>query len=144
MHRDLAVRNILVSDFNKIKIGDFGLARMMQGDDDFWKMDRSGKLPVRYMAPESFVKKIFTEKTDVWGFGVTIWEMMTYSEVPYQSEGIDTAEVKEFVLKGGRPRPPPVCSRLLKYCLLIVFIFSMNSSTIARRQLRTPGSSGQQ
>ena len=104
----MAVRNILVSDFNKIKIGDFGLARMMQGDDDFWKMDRSGKLPVRYMAPESFVKKIFTEKTDVWGFGVTIWEMMTYSEVPYQSEGIDTTEVRDFVLKGGRPRPPPV------------------------------------
>ena len=59
-----------------MKIGDFGLSRFMQGDLDYWRMDRPSRLPVRYMPPESFVTKRFDEKSDVWSFGVANWEIM--------------------------------------------------------------------
>ena len=62
---------------NKLKIGDFGLARRIPEGQDFWKMDKPSRIPVRYMAPECFVTKRFNEASDVWSFGVSMWEIMT-------------------------------------------------------------------
>ena len=78
MHRDIAVRNVLLTVNNVVKIGDFGLARYILEGDSEWKMDRASKLPVRYMAPESFVRKRFSNQSDVWSFGVAVWEIMTF------------------------------------------------------------------
>ena len=76
MHRDISVRNILSGVGNKAKLGDFGMARRMVAGQDFWKIDRPGRPPIRYMSPESFVTSTFTEKSDVWSFGVMMWEVM--------------------------------------------------------------------
>ena len=61
-----------------LKLGDFGQARYLQHGEDFWKLDREARLPIRYMANESLTKKIFSLKTDVWAFGVAMWEVMTF------------------------------------------------------------------
>ena len=68
---------MLLGERNKVVIGDFGLARYIAEGESDWKMDRSGRLPVRYMAPETFITKRFSIATDVWAFGVTLWELMT-------------------------------------------------------------------
>ena len=78
VHRDIAVRNILLGENNTVKLGDFGLARYILEGDSEWKMDRAARLPVRYMAPETFVKKRFSIMSDVWSFGIALWEMMTF------------------------------------------------------------------
>ena len=61
----------------KTKLGDFGLARYLPEGQDHWLMDKSSRLPVRYMAPETVSDKRFSEASDVWSFGVTMWEIMT-------------------------------------------------------------------
>ncbi len=76
LHRDIAARNILLTTNNVVKIGDFGLARKLPDGESFWKLDKAGKLPVKYMALESLTTKRFTVATDVWSFGVFIWEIM--------------------------------------------------------------------
>ncbi len=81
VHRDIAVRNILLGENNTVKLGDFGLARYILDGDSDWKMDRATRLPVRYMAPETFVKKRFSIMSDVWSFGIALWEMMTFGVV---------------------------------------------------------------
>ena len=108
VHRDLAIRNVLLGEDNAVKIGDFGLARYIPDGEDEWKMDRSSRLPVRYMAPECFSKKRFSIATDVWAFGVLLWELMTFGDTPYQSQGVETVDVKDYVLSGKRLRPPVV------------------------------------
>jgi serine/threonine protein kinase len=124
LHRDIAARNILVSDSNIVKLGDFGQARVLADDADDWKLDKAGRLPVRYMPPESLITKRFSFKSDVWAFGVTMWEMMAYVRIdvimasldwvcrfgafPYKSDGIPNEEVRDFILSGKRLNMPKV------------------------------------
>ena len=77
VYRDYQARNVMLGAGNKVKLGDFGLARRMVAGQDYWKIDKAGRLPARYMAVESFATKTFSEKTDVWAFGVFAWEVMT-------------------------------------------------------------------
>ena len=108
MHRDLAIRNILLGENNVVKIGDFGLARYIQKGEIDWKLERQSSLPVRYVAPECFSKKRFSFATDVWAFGVLLWELMTFGDVPYQSQGVDVANIRDYVTSGQRLSPPMV------------------------------------
>ena len=78
IHRDVAVRNVLLGENNAVKIADFGQARFLQEGEDEWKLDKAGRLPIRYMSPESLILKKFSLKADVWAFGVAVWEMMTF------------------------------------------------------------------
>ena len=68
---------MLLTSGNTVKLGDFGLAVFLQDGQDSYKMERVGRLPVRYMPIESFGTKSFNELSDVWSFGVAMWEMMT-------------------------------------------------------------------
>eukprot|EP00041_Stephanoeca_diplocostata_P034701 m.1196997 g.1196997 ORF g.1196997 m.1196997 type:complete len:1210 (-) comp24565_c0_seq1:1893-5522(-) len=102
IHRDLAARNILMSHQNALKIGDFGLARELPVDKDYWRLDKPGRLPVKYMALESLTLKRFSEKSDVWAFAVFMWEVMSYNAVPWAAEKIPNTGVKDAVKAGTR------------------------------------------
>lgn len=102
IHRDLAARNVMLTHQNKVRIGDFGLARQIPEDKDYWKLDKAGRLPVKYMALESLTLKRFYIASDVWSFGVYMWEVMSYGAVPWVAEKIPNTEVKSAVRKGVR------------------------------------------
>ena len=82
VHCDLAARNCLVADPPIIKIGDFGMAHEVYAD--YYKKGNPGMMPVRWMAPETLRDGKFSSASDVWSFGVVLWEMVTLAEQPYQ------------------------------------------------------------
>eukprot|EP00040_Diaphanoeca_grandis_P034240 m.211769 g.211769 ORF g.211769 m.211769 type:complete len:1090 (+) comp33110_c1_seq1:114-3383(+) len=106
IHRDIAARNVLLTHNNQVCIADFGLARELPAAKDYWKLDKAGRLPVKYMALESLTLKRFYIASDVWSFGVFMWEVMTYGEVPWVAEGVPNQEVKNAVRKGKRLGKP--------------------------------------
>ncbi|XP_015978089.2 vascular endothelial growth factor receptor kdr-like [Rousettus aegyptiacus] len=104
IHRDLAARNILLSDNNIVKICDFGLARDIYKDPDYvWKGD--AKLPLKWMAPESIFDKIYTTQSDVWSFGVLLWEIFSLGASPYPGVQIDEDFCRQLK-EGKRMRSP--------------------------------------
>ncbi|XP_025263429.1 protein sevenless isoform X2 [Camponotus floridanus] len=121
VHRDLACRNCLVSSRNRenrvIKIGDFGLARNIY-KDDYYIMEGERHLPIRWMAPESLRMNRFTSQSDVWSFGVLMWEITSLGEKPYVAKTIE--EVKNYVHHGGRlpitPNCPSPLYQLMERC----------------------------
>ncbi|XP_064454102.1 proto-oncogene tyrosine-protein kinase ROS isoform X1 [Mirounga angustirostris] len=112
IHRDLAARNCLVSvkDYTSpsrvVKIGDFGLARDIY-KNDYYRKTGEGLLPVRWMAPESLMDGIFTTQSDVWSFGILIWEILTLGHQPYPTHS--NLDVLNYVQTGGRLEPPRNC-----------------------------------
>ncbi|XP_054992516.1 proto-oncogene tyrosine-protein kinase ROS isoform X2 [Sorex araneus] len=112
IHRDLAARNCLVSvkDYTSrlriVKIGDFGLARDIY-KNDYYRKRGEGLLPVRWMAPESLMDGIFTTQSDVWSFGILIWEILTLGNQPYPA--LSNLDVLNYVQTGGRLEPPKNC-----------------------------------
>ena len=78
IHRDLAARNILVDHTKNTKISDFGLSRSLRDlGSEMYEQKTKGALPIRWMAPESLYFSVFTPKSDVWGFGILMWEIVT-------------------------------------------------------------------
>eukprot|EP00056_Hartaetosiga_gracilis_P002149 m.51198 g.51198 ORF g.51198 m.51198 type:complete len:379 (+) comp10932_c0_seq5:291-1427(+) len=105
VHRDLAARNVLVCEGPQLKISDFGLARNLNGQEEY--QTKSNKLPVKWMAPESLKDRVFTAKSDVWSFGVTMWEVFTLGGTPYPF--MSNRETAEKVTGGYRMENPPRC-----------------------------------
>lgn len=85
LHRDLAARNILLSSKERVKIGDFGLMRVLDTKDDHYVMQEKRKIPFAWCAPESLKRRQFSHASDVWMFGVTLWEMFTFGQEPWLS-----------------------------------------------------------
>lgn len=103
IHRDLAARNCMVGENRVVKIGDFGLTRDVYAND-YYRRDTQGRLPVRWMAPESLSDNLYTSASDVWSYGIVVWEMVTFSAYPYQ--GLSNDEVIKRVIHGSTmPRP---------------------------------------
>ncbi|XP_071953229.1 tyrosine-protein kinase CSK-like isoform X2 [Antedon mediterranea] len=101
VHRDLAARNILISEDDTAKVSDFGLAK-----DDTVMMD-SGKIPVKWTAPEAVRKNIYSAKSDVWSFGVLLWELYSFGRVPYPRVPADN--VIAYIEEGCRMQSPEDC-----------------------------------
>ncbi|XP_023343224.1 fibroblast growth factor receptor 1 [Eurytemora carolleeae] len=84
VHRDLAARNVLVADNFTLKVADFGLARDVQ-EKDYYRKEGKGGLPLKWMAPESIQERISTTMSDVWSFGILLWEILTFGDSPYKT-----------------------------------------------------------
>ncbi|XP_036330066.1 tyrosine-protein kinase Shark isoform X1 [Rhagoletis pomonella] len=106
VHRDLAARNILLASFHQAKIGDFGLSRALGSEHDFYEAQHGGKWPIKWYAPESYKNGIFSHSSDVWSYGVTLWEMFSLGEAPYGE--VLGSEVVQLIEDGKRlPQPLP-------------------------------------
>uniref|UniRef100_A0A4W3IB46 Tyrosine-protein kinase n=1 Tax=Callorhinchus milii TaxID=7868 RepID=A0A4W3IB46_CALMI len=112
VHRDLAARNVLVSEDNIAKVSDFGLTKEASSTQD------TGKLPVKWTAPEALKEKKFSTKSDVWSFGILLWEIYSFGRVPYPR--MPLKDVVPRVEKGYKMDPPDGCSPavydLMKIC----------------------------
>ena len=115
VHRDLAARNVLVQTPSCVKITDFGLAKLLDFDSDTYRA-AGGKMPIKWLALECIRHRIFTSKSDVWAFGVTIWELLTYGARPY--ENIAAKDVPDLIEVGHKLPQPDICS-LDVYCILL-------------------------
>ncbi|CAJ1082186.1 vascular endothelial growth factor receptor 1 isoform X2 [Xyrichtys novacula] len=104
IHRDLAARNILLSDNKVVKICDFGLARDIYKDPDYVRKG-DARLPLKWMSPESIFDKVFTTQSDVWSFGILLWEIFSLGASPYPGLHIDE-EFCHRLKSGTRMRAP--------------------------------------
>ncbi|XP_067616160.1 tyrosine kinase receptor Cad96Ca [Eurosta solidaginis] len=117
IHRDLAARNILIMEDHTCKIADFGFARDII-TSKIYERKSEGKLPIRWMAIESLYDNIFSIKSDVWSYGVLMWEIVTLGSTPYP--GISATDVMRKVRDGYRLERPEHCRRelynIMYYC----------------------------
>ncbi|XP_061591741.1 tyrosine-protein kinase SRK3-like [Cololabis saira] len=114
VHRDLAARNILVGEDLACKVADFGLARIIK--DSVYTASRTTKIPVRWTAPEAAIYQRFSVKSDVWSFGVLLYEMMSRGKMPY--EGKNNKEVLTILTSGFRLPRPTRCPHNI-YCIMM-------------------------
>nr|XP_006813566.1 PREDICTED: receptor tyrosine-protein kinase erbB-4-like [Saccoglossus kowalevskii] len=107
VHRDLAARNVLVESPMKVKITDFGLAKFIEINEEEYTA-AGGKMPIKWLALECITHRRFTPQSDVWSFGVTVWELMTFGGKPY--EGVSARDVPDLLEKGERLPQPTICT----------------------------------
>ncbi|XP_076462495.1 tyrosine-protein kinase SYK-like [Babylonia areolata] len=108
VHRDLAARNILLCDEHFAKISDFGMSKTLSREDNYYTARTSGKWPVKWYALESINFWKFDSKSDVWSFGVTLWEAASYGAKPYYK--MKSQEIVEFLAAGNRLAKPISCT----------------------------------
>lgn len=117
VHRDVAARNVLVGENYTMKVADFGLARDVYQDERYVKVS-GGLLPVKWMAIEAIMDRVFTHHTDVWSYGVLLWELMTLGGSPYP--GIHVKDLIDYLTSGNRMNQPQFCPneiyKLMKDC----------------------------
>uniref|UniRef100_A0A673AMI8 Receptor protein-tyrosine kinase n=1 Tax=Sphaeramia orbicularis TaxID=375764 RepID=A0A673AMI8_9TELE len=107
VHRDLAARNVLVKTPHHVKITDFGLAKLLTANESEYHAD-GGKVPIKWMALESILQWTYTHQSDVWSYGVTVWELMTFGSKPY--DGISATDIASVLERGDRLPQPPICT----------------------------------
>lgn len=106
LHRDLAARNCMLRDDMTVCVADFGLSKKIYSGD-YYRQGRIAKMPVKWIAVESLADRVFTVKSDVWAFGVTMWEISTRGMTPYP--GIQNHEIYDHLLEGHRLKQPADC-----------------------------------
>ncbi len=104
VHRDLATRNCMINKFLIVKIADFGLSRDIYKSDYYRVEDKKRPLPVKWMAIESLTEGVFSTKTDVWSFGIVLWELTTRGCAPYPD--VDSFHMKAYLNRGRRLTQP--------------------------------------
>lgn len=112
IHRDLRAANILVGGNNNVKVADFGLARLVapkedEDDEEIYKPSEAAKFPIKWTSPEAAFSRKFSTKSDVWSFGVLLYEMITFGRVPYP--GMDNTQTLVFIREGQRMAKPANC-----------------------------------
>ena len=142
VHRDLAARNILMQTSNCVKITDFGLSKITKTEEEdevtspgeieqngdesktllnesnvgSYKSKTTEKMPIKWLAPEVWNSRIYNEKTDVWSFGVTIWEILTLGEIPYKNYKANTLRNLPYDFKRGKILEQPFLAVLCMLC----------------------------
>ncbi|XP_007439068.1 tyrosine-protein kinase Srms [Python bivittatus] len=106
VHRDLAARNILVGDDLACKIADFGLARLLK--DDIYSTSSNAMIPVKWTAPEAAIYQTYSPKSDVWSYGILLYEVFSYGQCPY--DGMTNQETIQQITRGYRLPRPNSCS----------------------------------
>ncbi|KAF6104765.1 MER proto-oncogene, tyrosine kinase [Phyllostomus discolor] len=106
LHRDLAARNCMLRDDMTVCVADFGLSKKIYSGD-YYRQGRIAKMPVKWIAIESLADRVYTSKSDVWAFGVTMWEIATRGMTPYP--GIQNHEIYDYLLHGHRLKQPEDC-----------------------------------
>ncbi|NXS54339.1 MERTK kinase, partial [Brachypteracias leptosomus] len=106
LHRDLAARNCMLRDDLTVCVADFGLSKKIYSGD-YYRQGRIAKMPVKWIAIESLADRVYTTKSDVWAFGVTMWEIATRGMTPYP--GVQNHEIYEYLLQGQRLKKPEDC-----------------------------------
>nr|XP_057923910.1 tyrosine-protein kinase receptor TYRO3 isoform X2 [Doryrhamphus excisus] len=110
LHRDLAARNCMLGDDLVVRVADFGLSRKIYGNN-YYRQQKSIRVPVKWLAVESLSDSVYTTKTDVWSFGVTMWEIASLGRTPYP--GVQNHELLNLLLSGYRLEPPDGCDHRL-------------------------------
>ncbi|XP_031565841.1 fibroblast growth factor receptor 4-like isoform X2 [Actinia tenebrosa] len=116
VHRDLAARNILIDNRKVCKVSDFGFARDIYVEDHYTRKTQGGRFPIKWMAIESLLDGVSTTSSDVWSYGVLLWEIVTLGASPYP--GMNSQEVINFLRDGYRMDKPKHCSQEL-YCIML-------------------------
>ncbi|KAM6915322.1 tyrosine-protein kinase FRK [Xenentodon cancila] len=112
IHRDLAARNVLVGENNICKVADFGLARVfMKENEDVYEAKEGTKFPVKWTAPEAMHDNRFSIKSDIWSFGVLLYEIVTFGQMPYPD--MSNIQVAQKITQGYRMQRPPNCPEIL-------------------------------
>nr|XP_056706905.1 tyrosine-protein kinase receptor TYRO3 isoform X2 [Euleptes europaea] len=106
IHRDLAARNCMLDENMNVCVADFGLSKKIYSGD-YYRQGCASKLPVKWLALESLADNLYTTHSDVWAFGVTMWEIVTRGQTPYA--GIENAEIYNYLISGNRLKQPPEC-----------------------------------
>ncbi|XP_070546405.1 fibroblast growth factor receptor homolog 1-like [Ptychodera flava] len=137
IHRKLGIRNIFVGKGKICKIGCFSHA--VKTDKEFEEIRdcQEGRLPLRWMAPESLEEGVFSLKTDVWTYGVMLWEIVTLGQTPYP--GVTSREIAEYILKGRSMEKPAQCTGELYSLMLLCWALNPRnrpSMSVLRRELR--------
>ncbi|XP_072346375.1 tyrosine-protein kinase receptor UFO [Scyliorhinus torazame] len=117
IHRDLAARNCMLNENMNVCVADFGLSKKIY-NGDYYRQGRISKMPVKWIAIESLADRVYTSKSDVWSYGVTMWEIATRGQTPYP--GVENSEIYDYLRQGNRLKQPPDCLdalyELMLYC----------------------------
>ncbi|XP_051900779.1 ephrin type-B receptor 3-like isoform X3 [Pristis pectinata] len=118
VHRDLAARNILVNSNLVCKVSDFGLSRFLEenSSDPTYTSSLGGKIPIRWTAPEAIAFRKFTTASDVWSYGIVMWEVMSFGERPYWD--MSNQDVINAIEQDYRLPPPTDCPTSLHQLML--------------------------
>ncbi|XP_029434051.1 ephrin type-A receptor 3 isoform X2 [Rhinatrema bivittatum] len=145
VHRDLAARNILINSNLVCKVSDFGLSRVLEDDPEAAYTTRGGKIPIRWTSPEAIAYRKFTSASDVWSYGIVLWEVMSYGERPYWD--MSNQDVIKAVDEGYRLPPPMDCPAALYQLMLDCWQKDRNNRpkfeqivSILDKLIRNPGS----
>lgn len=113
IHRDLAARNVLLVNQTVIKICDFGLSKNCNNlPEAIYRKEKSSPLPYKWMAIESIIEKVYTTKSDVWSYGILLWELFTLGQDPYPNHGINL-EFVDFLKQGHRLDIPDLAPQIV-------------------------------
>ncbi|XP_041127621.1 ephrin type-A receptor 6-like [Polyodon spathula] len=116
VHRDLAARNILVNSNLVCKVSDFGLSRVLEDDPEAAYTTSGGKIPIRWTAPEAIAYRKFSSASDIWSYGIVMWEVMSYGERPYWE--MSNQDVILSIEEGYRLPAPMGCPMTLHQLML--------------------------
>ncbi|XP_070933663.1 tyrosine-protein kinase SYK isoform X3 [Macaca nemestrina] len=131
VHRDLAARNVLLVTQHYAKISDFGLSKALRADENYYKAQTHGKWPVKWYAPECINYYKFSSKSDVWSFGVLMWEAFSYGQKPYR--GMKGSEVTAMLEKGERMGCPAGCPREMYDLMNLCWTYEYGTVLVADR-----------
>lgn len=145
VHRDIAARNVLITDTWRFKLGDFGMARDVSQQADYIYSRSQGKIPVRWSSPEVLVSRAYSEHSDVWAFGILLYEIFTGGQRPYSLVGSND-EVVRRVSAGNffpdkEPSIPEIVYAIMRTCWAPLSERTLFASLLA--DLRSVQSSGE-